>query len=264
MHKLIFTGPTISFLDIKNLSLKTPIVKLLNPKELENYTTQEDDIIFILPPVAGGDLYKIHTHQVPLMVGIIDGYFENRIAVWHKEILFLLSKGIPVFGSSSMGALRAAELERYGMVGLGKIYKNFSNEIYEDDDEVTVSHGPAEVGYPQISEAMVNIRFTIEAAIKDNILSKEIGERFVSVAKSTFYKNRNYGSVIRHCVECKDMKESNFSRFIIWLEKYRIDQKKIDALGLLKVIDSYKLDAFVPKDSFKFEDTVMWRNSITT
>lgn len=255
-------GPTVPFSDIIKQDLKTPVRRLPSIDAAQDYKDLQEDCIFFLPPVAGGDLCKIHSHQVPFLVAIIDGYFENRISVWHKEILYLLSKGTPVFGSSSMGALRAAEMARFGMVGVGKIYNNFADEIYEDDDEVTVSHGPAESGFPQISEAMANIRFTIYAAMRDNILTETAGENFIAVAKSTFYKKRNYGYIIRQCMEYDNMLERDFSRFVIWLEKYRIDQKKLDAINLIKVIDDFKLGNHYPSVQFEFEDTVMWRNAI--
>jgi hypothetical protein len=73
-----------------------------------------------LPPVAHGDVYRVSLER-PRAIGIIDGYFERQPAVWHKEILWALNEGIHVFGSASMGALRAAELAPFGMVGVKPI-----------------------------------------------------------------------------------------------------------------------------------------------
>ena len=53
---------------------------------------------------------------------IVDGEFGQSLSVWHKEILHALHRGIRVVGASSMGALRAAELDRFGMEGVGEIY----------------------------------------------------------------------------------------------------------------------------------------------
>lgn len=264
MHKFLFAGPTISFSDIAKTNLKMPIKILPSIEATQDYAESQERCIFLLPPVSGGDLCKLHGHKVPFLIAIIDGYFENRISVWHKEILYLLSKKVPVFGSSSMGALRAAEMAAFGMIGIGRIYKKFASGIYEDDDEVTVSHGPAEAGFPQISEAMANIRFTTEAAVRNNILTKAAAENFISAAKSTFYKKRNYGYITRQCIEYDNMREGDFSRFVIWLEKYRIDQKKLDAFSLIKVIDNFELQSYDPINQFTFEDTVMWRSAIKT
>src|SRR5215471_4162149 len=112
-----------------------------------------------LPPVAMGDVTALLLQpEPPRAIGIIDGVFERVPAVWHKEVLFALSRGVRVFGSSSMGALRAAELHTFGMEGIGRIFAAYRDGVLEDDDEVAVIHGAAEFGYPQLSEAMVNIR----------------------------------------------------------------------------------------------------------
>ena len=52
-----------------------------------------------------------------------------------------MSQGIHVFGSASMGALRA-ELCPFGMVGVGRIFEAYRDGELEDDDEVAVIHGP--------------------------------------------------------------------------------------------------------------------------
>src|SRR3954469_15630639 len=110
-----------------------------------------------LPPVAQGDVYRIGLRK-PRAIGIIDGYFERLPAVWHKEILWAMSQGIHVFGSASMGALRASELAPFGMEGVGKIFEAYRDGVLEDDDEVAVAHGSSETGYRVLSDATLNIR----------------------------------------------------------------------------------------------------------
>src|SRR5271163_172248 len=97
----------------------------------------EWDVPKYLPPAAQGDLYRVARRR-PWGIGVIDGYFERTPSVWHREILWALSKGIHVYGSASMGALRAAELAVYGMVGVGAIFQDFASGVLQDDDEVTL------------------------------------------------------------------------------------------------------------------------------
>lgn len=106
------------------------------------------------PPVRQGDVY-LATLEQPSAIGIIDGYFEGVPSVWHKEILWAMSQGIAVLGASSMGALRAAELDTFGMIGIGSIYRAYRDGQLEDDDEVALVHGPQELGYHALSVAMV-------------------------------------------------------------------------------------------------------------
>ncbi|HXO03987.1 MAG TPA: TfuA domain-containing protein, partial [Stellaceae bacterium] len=122
------------------------------------------------PPVRQGELYRVALER-PAIIGVVDGYFEVTPTVWHKEILFAMAQGIHVFGAASIGALRAAELDGFGMHGVGCIYQDFRDGVLQDDDEVAVLHGPEELGYPPVTEAMVNIRATLAAAMRDGVIA---------------------------------------------------------------------------------------------
>ncbi len=43
-----------------------------------------------------------------------------------------MKKGVKVYGSSSMGALRASELDEFGMVGVGRIYECYRSGPHRD------------------------------------------------------------------------------------------------------------------------------------
>ena len=122
------------------------------------------------PPAAQGDVFRAVDHGA-VAIGIIDGYFQRIASVWHKEILWAMKQGVHMFGSASMGALRAAELHGFGMRGVGQIFADYRDGVLVDDDEVAVLHGPAEADYVAVSEAMVNIRATLAAAQK-NVLPR--------------------------------------------------------------------------------------------
>ena len=129
-----------------------------------------------LPPVAQGDVYRA-VRRGARAVGVVDGYFSGAPSVWHKEILWALSQNVPVFGGASMGALRAAELHEFGMRGVGRIFEAFRDGNLEDDDEVAVVHGPAEIGYLPASEPMVNIRATLALAEAEGVIGEARGAR---------------------------------------------------------------------------------------
>ena len=148
-----------------------------------------------LGPVRCGDILRIRRTK-PRAIGIVDGLFESTSAVWHKEILLAIEDGIDVFGASSMGALRAAELATFGMVGLGKIFEVYRNGTYIDDDEVALLHAPAASGYAPLSEAMVNIRATVASAVAAGVISAESGDRVIRCAKDTFYQERSFATAI--------------------------------------------------------------------
>src|SRR5437899_7154782 len=144
-----------------------------------------------LPPPAEVAVYRA-ARMRPQVIGIIDGYFERLPSVWHKEILWAMSHGIHVFGSASIGALRAAELDAFGMEGVGSIFEAYRDGALEDDDEVAVVHATAEFAFRPASEAMVDIRCTIANAADAGILRATTGAEMESVAKSLFYPARKY------------------------------------------------------------------------
>jgi hypothetical protein len=103
------------------------------------------------PPIQRGDIIADIRNGVNSIL-ILDGLFHQALSVSPSEIMDALRRGIRVFGASSMGALRAAELESYGMVGIGEIFDHIRiADAFRDDflGQVFVA------GWPQILEASV-------------------------------------------------------------------------------------------------------------
>ena len=177
MNCIVFTGPTLPARE----------------------AARQLDALY-LPPVAQGDVYRAALRR-PRAIGIIDGYFERVPAVWHKEILWAMAQGIHVFGSASMGALRAAELADFGMEGVGKVFEAYRDGVLEDDDEVALMHAPAEYGFRALSEPMVNIRFTLERAEAAGVVGAAARRALESAAKRLHYRERTYPAVLRRAAE---------------------------------------------------------------
>jgi hypothetical protein len=198
----------------------------------------------------------------PSAIAVIDGYFEHVPSVWHKEILWALSEGIPVFGAASMGALRAAELAPFGMVGVGRIYTAYrdgvlppyTEEPFEDDDEVAVVHGPADSGYVS-TEAMVNIRCTLATAAEQGVIGAGTRDGLVRIAKGLFYKERTYANLFNRAAG-EHNRVGELDALRAWLPAGRIDQKRADALALLAHLRDAEMEA--PDVRFRFEHTTMW------
>ncbi|WP_371791771.1 TfuA-like protein [Streptomyces sp. NBC_01471] len=146
--------------------------------------------IVLRPPVAAGDLLAL-----PLAagdtVGIVDGYFHQVRAVPHKEILAVLDRGVAVLGAASTGALRAAELDTFGMRGVGQIYQDYRCGRLDADDEVALLHGPPESGYRAMSEPLVNIRAGLAAAVREGACAQETADRVIAALRSVPYALRS-------------------------------------------------------------------------
>lgn len=210
-----------------------------------------------LPPVAQGDVYRV-VQAGAGAIGIIDGYFEGVPAVWHKEILWAIAQGIPVFGSASMGALRGAELSAFGMRGVGRIFEGYRDGSLEDDDDVAMLHGPAEAGYVALSEPMVNIRATLEKAVAGDVIAASSGVALATLAKDLFYQERTWEalfsaaeSVGRHGPDVAALRD--------WLPANRVDQKADDARAMLAAMVTWLAGGREPAEAnFDFEWTDMW------
>ena len=210
-----------------------------------------------LPPVSQGDVYRA-VEEGARIIGIIDGYFERVPAVWHKEILWALSKGVHVFGAASMGALRAAELHPFGMRGIGPVFEAFRDGILRDDDEVTISHGPADLGYISLSDAMVNIRETLEKAADTGILTPESLDRMITLAKAIYYPERSFKSLMKAARE-DGLPMAELDRFEAWLPGGKFDRKRQDAVLMLEAIGEMLAGPAVPFEAdFHFEPTDAW------
>jgi hypothetical protein len=197
-------------------------------------------------PAARGDVLRASQEQ-PSVICIIDGYFEHRPAVTHKEILWAMKRGVHVFGAASMGALRAAELNAYGMVGVGVVFERFATGELEDEDEVAVPHteGP---DFRPGADAMVNIRSTLQEAVAHGVLDRETNDALLRVAKSTFYAERNYRALLL-AAEDQGVDEGGLTSLRDWLAvpAHRIDQKRRDAeLLLTSVRERFRLGGGEP------------------
>ena len=221
---------------------------------------RELDVTY-LPPVAQGDIIKL-IRRKPTIIGIIDGYFEGVPAVWHKEILFAMAKGAHVLGASSMGALRAAELHPFGMEGVGAVFEAFRDGRLDDDDEVAVTHGPAELGYTPLSEAMVNIRRTLSDAQGHDVISEATRARLEELSKMFHYKDRTFANAIDLAREY-GVNRDELDRFASWLPTGRIDQKREDALALLRLLRQRLKAGIAPKAvRYHFEHTTLWERAV--
>ena len=211
----------------------------------------------VLPPVELGDVWRVSQEQ-PAAIGIVDGYFHQVPAVWHKEILYALSRGIAVYGAASMGALRAAELHPFGMVGVGVIAAAYTSGELQADDEVALLHAPAELGYQGLSEPLVNVRATLDHARRGGVVSTLSAEALLMVARSLPYPQRAWPRLL-------DSLRSDEARALAaWLPTGRIDQKREDAVAMLQRMRAdAALGAERPRQAPPtFEPTVLWQELV--
>lgn len=184
----------------------------------------------VLAPLARGDLLAGEWNPGDTAV-VIDGYFREQRSVGHKEVLWLLSQGVRVIGAASMGALRAAELSPYGMQGVGVVYDMYASEQIDGDDEVGVLHGPAAMGYPPQTVALVSLRYGCREGMAANLISEPAGRRVIEAAKALPFTHRTWQEIASKLGEP--------DRAVLALLKENIvsgawDLKRLDALAALR------------------------------
>jgi hypothetical protein len=190
----------------------------------------------VLPPSAVGDVLRAARRRSVARLAIVDGYFERMAAIWHKEILVALDRGIEVWGAASMGALRAAELAPYGMRGVGAIYEAFARGALVADDEVAVAHLPAEHGYRAVSDALVNLRDGLARAHAARVIDRPTRDRLIELARARFYRERSWGQLVADA-RSAGLAAAMVDALAAWPKP---DRKAEDARSLLRKLRSVR------------------------
>jgi hypothetical protein len=184
-------------------------------------------------PVAMGDVLRLAmSRRPPARIAIVDGYFERMAAVWHKEILVAIDRGIEVWGAASMGALRAAELAPFGMKGVGTIWKAFAKGVLVADDEVAVTHLPAEYGYRATSDALVNLRDGIARAPNLNAKTRAA---LVELARKRHYRVRSWAALYDDA-RAAGLPAKAIDGLVAWVLRWKPDRKAADAMLLAQAL----------------------------
>jgi len=211
------------------------------------------------PPARQGDFFRA-VEDGANVIGLIDGIYEQVPAIWHKEILFGLARGVQVFGAASMGALRAAECAAFGMIGIGKIYENYVSGALEDDAEVAQSHGPAELGFLPLSEPLVNVRATIAQCLHRGCITSAEYDRLLQAAEAIFFKDRTYKLLVQSSI--RDM--SRAVAVLTALRENTVNQKLLDAELLIEGVVAAQDRRLLAKPDWTLEATSFWNRMFSS
>jgi TfuA protein len=191
------------------------------------------------PPAKKGDFLRFTMPADGLtVVGLVDGYFLQDYPPSPIEIYqLIIRKNTVVIGSASLGALRAVELEKFGMIGVGKIFELYKKGIVNADDEVAVTF--TEEPQSLQSEAMIDIRFNLFIAKRKGIID-EITKKIVArVAKSVYFPYRNYEDILDKTKNMHPELEHGLESFRAYIRNNRRSLKEKDAIRLVEYIKAY-------------------------
>ena len=206
-------------------------------------------------PAAQGDIARAVVEGATA-IGLVDGRYEDVAAPWHKEILYAIEQGVQVFGAASMGALRAAECGEFGMIGIGAVFERYRCGELTDDAAVAQVHGPAELGYLPLSEALVNVEATIERFRRLKAVTEAEAERLDASARALFFKDRTYPRILSHARLDGGERGKRLAELI---KRCKADVKREDALilhGYLAFLEPTRQSA--PED-WRLQSTYTWQ-----
>lgn len=175
------------------------------------------------PPAQAGDLLRLRP-AASLTICLIDGYFDHRPAVRHKEILYHLAGGTRLLGAGSIGALRAAEMDEFGMIGVGQIYRAYKRGSIVADDEVALVHAGPELGWRAVSVPLVDVRATLCGAVRERVLRPAAARTLLCAAARIHYVDRDWPAILTKC-------DPGLAERV---QANAVEQKRIDAVACLQ------------------------------
>jgi hypothetical protein len=159
---IVFFGPSIAEAEVHNLATATHA-----------------------PPIKRGDLAAVDDYDV---IVILDGEFGQNMSVSPKEILAVLERGKAVIGAASMGALRASELDRSGMIGVGWVYDYFRRCAVRRDADVALVYSPFD--FKPITVPMVDLEYWMEQASAAGLIGNKERAVLLKAARNIFFADR--------------------------------------------------------------------------
>ncbi|MEU9983560.1 TfuA-like protein [Streptomyces sp. NPDC050856] len=186
----------------------------------------------VWPPARHGDLFNTAIRSGDTVV-LIDGVYHQAPALRHKEILAAMGRGIRVVGAASIGALRAAELAPYGMLGVGHIYTAYVRGDIDGDDEVAVGQAP-DGAWDALTWPLVNLRHALQLAVADVVLDAGRAAGLLSALRAVYYPQRTWAAVR---AVCGGRGETAFAGWLVERreqDRHFGDLKRADALAAVR------------------------------
>ncbi|RUM27101.1 hypothetical protein EFQ99_02545 [Rhizobium vallis] len=240
--------------------MRDDIVVFLGPTLSGTEARSHLDAIY-LPPVGCGDVVRAVAQYAPSVIALIDGVFAQSPAVRHQEILWAMSRGVRMYGASSIGALRAAELAPQGMIGHGLIYRWYRRHPLTDDADVTVPMAPIELGSTALGDALIDIRLSLRNAERAGIIEKWLRHDLESLARSLHFSERSFAKLFV-AAENSGSPLDQLGTLKAWLKASAVNQKRTDAVNLLKYLDNQNISNLNESFPLEFELTESFANDM--
>ncbi|MCC2678669.1 MAG: TfuA-like core protein [Pseudobdellovibrio sp.] len=167
------------------------------------------------------------------VIAIIDGQFEQNLAVTPSEVMDALRSGVRVYGSSSMGAMRAAECENYGATGYGKIFDFIKDSPTFRDDYLGQLFISRNAGWQ--TKTYMDFYFAAQDLVTKKKISKKTALTLCELYENLFYAERSEAALTQSIQNLKKGSASLSEAAQLIFSEAK-NQKTKDAEGLLLLI----------------------------
>lgn len=176
------------------------------------------------PPASRGDLDKLDLDP-DVRVVLVDGYLIRQHPPSPTEVFELVARGHEVWGCSSLGALRAAELRNHGMHGFGWVYDRVVDRTITYDDELVATLDP------RTNEGtglfLANVRFGLDQLVAANQVTQPQARSIIDGLRAVHFE-------LRTSALCRDLAMSAGLTEPAIDHLLRSDVKRQDALALVR------------------------------
>jgi len=185
----------------------------------------------VLPPPAQGDVLTALDHHRPQAIAIIDSAFPR--SAWVSEIHYALRSGVAVYGAGAQGALRAVELQDYGMKGYGKVFDDFASGQQSADAAVLARYCEEGGRFFRTSESLVNVEATLQAAHSAGVIDDLLCGRLLQRAQVLSWQERTWERIL-----LPEMFAglANSATVCAWIQEHPVDIQRQDALELVRAV----------------------------
>lgn len=190
----------------------------------------DDDLVWSGPAEQGDMLAAVLEGFSTILV--IDGYFYSRFPCTTFEVMLALENGRDVFGAASIGALRAVELNRYGMEGVGTVFEYLKRhevkpyhivaQTYDDNDR-------------PVTIPLVHIICFLNHVTKAGLIPVDTAKLCLDSAGSLHFAGLSVDNVFRAMGTAEGVPDGTVEKLRAYLSNHpeAFDVKKQDALLLL-------------------------------
>ncbi len=212
MKLLVFAGPTISSQEIG--------------RHLD---------AIVLPPPAQGDVLSALERYRPQAMGIIDTAFPR--SAWVSEIHYALRSGVAVYGAGGQGALRAVELQAYGMQGCGAVFADFASGKRSDAAAVLRDFVEQDGGFVTASESLVDVTAALQAAHCQGVLSATTFDRTLQQAGRLHWRERTWDRILLPVLFADAAAHTAMQQ---WLADNPLNLQQQDAIAMLQAMAAHR------------------------